>query len=358
MTLIVKLCCNHTLNFLIFILFFGILSKNFADDQRSATVSKNSPNATTNAFSDLPQKTQNWTRYLSVSTGDDSVFKQVYTVGNDASSSWVLIDGYELRQLPYSFPQENRPGYIHYRGTNNPDAECKQYQPQFSGIAGFIGGSGTQNNDYAWTVTTNNSHTIYWATITASANGNLPAPVDGVIDLGTTITIPEHGHANWIVRIEPTTLQNDLYPHFGNKIYGFAGMVGLTDDEIVARGLKNFNAIANPIVYRRGILAFLGEQLKPKQHKFNITYEEFCNVLSCMKELETKSDNMTEIYNLFVFNCADACIRILQASGIAVNRNLFRKTVEGKFGISPFTVSFSEEMTIPQLLGDWLQSRL
>jgi hypothetical protein len=350
-------------DFLIILLFLGILPQSIADDQRSAVVSKSAPNATTNAFSDLPQKTQNWTRYLSVSTDDSSVFKQVDSVADDASSSWVLIDGYEVRPLPYFFPPENRSGYIHYRGTNNPDVECKRYQPHFSGIAGFIGGNGTQNNDYAWNVTTDDFHLIYNASITASANGNLPAPnALGEIAISLLGGAPDYGHANWKVNFIPGNAIIGNQQLFVNKIWGLVPVPGgLPAEEITGRGFTDYNITSigsvfnyNAFFYAYGTIMPPEAALKPNQHTWTIDRTKTITVLNTIENLHNDLTNKERIYTLSDFNCTDACIEILNTSGINVNRNRFRKTVKGQI---PFGITFAIEMTIPQLLGDWLATQ-
>ncbi len=206
------------------------------------------------------------------------------------------------------------------------------------------------------------------ASITASADGSLPKPdSSGEINLGTIYNLPEHGHANWKIDLTPEPDDSNLVP-FANKVYGFAGIVGLAQDAITGRGLKDFeNFLINGNVYRKGLLAFLGEKLKPNQHKFEIEYNKAIKGLEAMKQLEADItvdasadidvNNPKKIYNLFDYACADACIDVLNKCGIAVDKKKFRKTVKGTFSVGFMKKDFSEDMTIPQLLGEWLKSQ-
>jgi hypothetical protein len=346
MTLIVKLCCNNTLNFLIISIILGILSKNFADDQRSATVSKNAPNATTNAFSDLPQKTQNWTRYLSVSTGDDSVFKQVSAVANDASSSWVLVDGYELRQLPYSFPQENRPGYIHYRGTNNPDAECKQYQPQFSGIAGFIGGGGTQNNDYAWSVITSDRHVIFAIKLyIGGSDGHLAEKNYTIVvrNLYQTLINARTGHSGW--RLECYTNDNSIphdYTDLLNKKFGLWYDPGKINTcfaklrEFLRTG--DHDSLNWPGVFRDNDAFYVNDK-----KDYIITGQNVINLLNFTRECFNKN-----IYNMENGNCTDLTIKAMEAAGLSSPAE-YRHSVTFRMQEKGNLYEQTVEMSLPEI---------
>ncbi|MDR2441143.1 MAG: hypothetical protein LBE12_17415 [Planctomycetaceae bacterium] len=379
MTLTVKCYCNRLFDFLIILLFLGILPQSIADDQRSATVSKNAPNATTNAFSDLPQKTQNWTRYLSVSTDDSSVFKQVDSVAGDASSSWVLIDGYEVRQLPYSFPQENRPGYIHYRGTNNPDAECKQYQPQFSGTAGFIGGSGAQNNDYAWNVITNEFHTIYKTTFVPSVNRGgferYPYEPDFYVYYAPGKSLSEAfnsalhatGHSSWKVDCVPNDYMVQPYSNYLATWFGFYpgnpfddAYVNQNPDYSLLRTAfrtitgndSAFNAVFSYGFFKnpdQGLTTRFVFIIDADQARNAIQYTMHLEA-DCMKSPQPKNVN----YTVSSHNCTDACISAMQAAGIDVPN--MKKKIGMVYGNNQvFEYSFSLT-SCPAALADYLDS--
>lgn len=147
--------------FIQFVLVFVILSFDYlcADDSRSATVSKESPTATVQAFSHAHIKTV-FKRFLSVSTSDDSVFKTVDAVSGDPSTIWMLVVDCDTQSLPYTF-DENKPSTINYDGTNDPNADCKMYQPTFTGTAIPTGEGEGEPQEYSWTINTDGEHAAY-----------------------------------------------------------------------------------------------------------------------------------------------------------------------------------------------------
>lgn len=152
----------HSKLFSRFVFIFAtlLLGNLYADDSRSATVSEESPNATIQAFSHLRYKTPVFKRFLTVSTDDDSVFKKVEKVSGDASTMWMLVVDCDTQSLPHTF-EDNKPSTINYDGTNDPDAECKMYQPTFSGTAIPTGEGGGEPQEYSWNVTTDGQNAVY-----------------------------------------------------------------------------------------------------------------------------------------------------------------------------------------------------
>jgi hypothetical protein len=148
--------------FLQLVLIFAILSfcYLYADDSRSATVSKESPDATIQAFSHLRYKSPVFKRFLTVSTDDNSVFKEVDKVSGDASTMWMLVVDCDIKSLAYTF-EDNKPSTINYDGTYDPNAECKMYQPKFSGKAIPTGEGGGEPQEYSWNVTTDGQNAVY-----------------------------------------------------------------------------------------------------------------------------------------------------------------------------------------------------
>lgn len=313
-----------------------------ADDQRSAGVSRDKPNATILPFSDLPYKEkETFVRYLSVGTMDRSFFKKVDSVASDPSSSWFLIDGYSIRTLPYSFPDNNRPNNIHYRGVHDPDSQVKGYRPIFSGTAGDIGGGGGKvKNDYVWKVETLLPHYVC-AVFTPSAKGGsfVKDPDNSGVYVydARGFTIEEAleldnfdvGHASWKLYTELESIPAELKTYH-NKWYGLWPGADMNEGQISGSTYYNSKRLflrmilsqnkADEIFNRLFCVGKFQDPDKKQSmsHDFNIQPDKGINVLNYTNTLKTNIQSGNVIYDILTFNCTDACIGAANAAGITL----------------------------------------
>jgi hypothetical protein len=175
---------------------------------------------TTSAFKDS-WINSGFIREMNITVGGPYVIKSADAVSADISSQWLIVpdNKYSLQNIKR---QSVKYQGVQYSNVNSNGQ--KIYAPQFSGLAGLIGGYSNSSLDYNWTVTTG-SFAIYSDVVGVVGDSQA---VEGSLDVITIIFFAkrenDNGAAlkvrfkiNWASSSKNGIHWDDFVPNIGNN---------------------------------------------------------------------------------------------------------------------------------------------